>query len=80
MVSRRLPARFWFEALTGVAGLILFAVTLISRQWIEALTGWDPDHGSGAVELAIAVSLSGVSAASLLGARRLYARAATPTL
>jgi hypothetical protein len=79
-MSRRLPSRFWFEAVTGVVGLVLFAVTLVSREWIEALTGWDPDNGSGVAELAIAATLLGISAASLLGARRLYVRAATSTL
>jgi hypothetical protein len=79
-MRRRLPARFWFEAVTGVVGLILLAVTMVSREWIEAFTGWDPDHGSGVAELAVAVTLLGISAASLLGARRLYVRAAAPTL
>ena len=58
---KHLPARFWFEATTAVIGSILFVVTLFSREWIEALTGWDPDGGSGALELVIALSLLAVS-------------------
>ncbi len=69
---RHLPARFWFEATTAAIGLILFVVTLVSREWIEALTGWDPDGGSDALELALALSLLAVSAASMLAARRVY--------
>ncbi len=57
-------ARFWLESsiasLSGVLGL----VTLFWRDWIEAITGFDPDHHNGSVEwlivavlLAIAVSL-----------------------
>ena len=57
---KHLPARFWFEATTAVIGSILFVVTLFSREWIEALTGWDPDGGSGALELVIALSLLAV--------------------
>ena len=69
---RHLPARFWFEVTTAAIGLILFVVTLVSREWIEALTGWDPDGGSGALELALALSLLAVSAAWMLAARRVY--------
>ncbi len=69
---KHLPARFWFEAITAAIGLILFVVTLFSRDWIEALTGWDPDGGSGALELVIALSLLAISAISTLAARRVY--------
>lgn len=67
---KHLPARFWFEATTAVIGSILFVVTLFSREWIEALTGWDPDGGSGALELVIALSLLAVSAVSVRAAHR----------
>ena len=69
---RHLPARFWFEATTAVIGSALFVITLFSREWIEALTGWDPDSGSGALELMIALSLLAVSTVSMLAARRVY--------
>ncbi len=69
---KHLPARFWFEATTAVIGSILFVVTLFSREWIEALTGWDPDGGSGALELVIALSLLAVSAVSVRAAHRVY--------
>ena len=76
-MSRKLPARFWFEAITGTVGLVLFIVTLFSREWIEALTGWDPDNGNGSLEVLIAVGLLAISATSIFFARRDYRRAVT---
>lgn len=71
-----LPLRFWFEAAAGAAGTILFLLTLASREWIEALTGWDPDGGSGALEILIAVGLLAISTISILAARRTHRHAA----
>ncbi len=70
-----LPARFWFEAITGFIGLGLFVLTLFTREWIERLTGWDPDGGNGSLELALAFALLAISAASMFAARRDYRRA-----
>jgi hypothetical protein len=74
-MSRNLPARFWFEAITAVIGLTLFVVTLFTREWFELLTGLDPDGGNGALELALAFALLAIAAASSLAARREYRRA-----
>jgi hypothetical protein len=74
-MSRKLPARFWFEAITGPIGLVLFVVTLFTPEWIEELTGWDPDHGNGSLEIALVVTLLAISAMSMLAARRDYRRA-----
>jgi hypothetical protein len=77
-MSRKLPARFWFEAITGAIGLVLFILTLFSREWIEELTGWDPDGGNGSLEVALAVGLLAISAISMFAARRDYVRATSP--
>ena len=71
-MSRKLPLRFWFEAITGAVGLVLFIVTLVSREWIEEVTGWDPDGGNGSLEIALALGLLAISAVSMLAARRHY--------
>jgi hypothetical protein len=75
-MSRKLPARFWFEAITGTIGLVLFVLTLFSREWIEELTGWDPDGGNGSLEVALVFVLLAVTAVSMLAAGREYRRAA----
>ena len=49
--------RVWLDlAVTLVAGL-LGIVTIFWHDWIEALTGWDPDHHSGSVEWLIVAGL-----------------------
>jgi len=77
-MSRKLPARFWFEATTAVIGLSLFVLTLFTREWFELLTGLDPDGGSGALEFGLAFALLAISAASMFFARRDYKRATRP--
>lgn len=75
-MRRTLPARFWFEAIIAAVGMALFMLTLLSREWIEALTGWDPDKGSGSMEVFVAVGLLAVAAISYFAARRDYRRVA----
>jgi hypothetical protein len=50
-------ARFWLEA--GLASLcgVLGVLTLFWRDWIEALTGFDPDHHNGSFEWLIVLGL-----------------------
>ncbi len=75
-MSRKFPVQFWFEVITGAVGLALFILTLFSREWLEELTGWDPDGGNGSLEIALAAGLLAISAVSMLAARRDYKRAA----
>ena len=56
--------------LTGALGVI----TIFWHDWIEILTGWDPDHHNGSVEVALIVVLLAVSVTSALFARRTYRR------
>jgi hypothetical protein len=76
MPAPKLPARFWFEAMTAAAGLALFVLTLFTREWFEVITGLDPDNGNGSLEILLAVGLLAISAASMFAARRVYRRAA----
>jgi hypothetical protein len=51
----------WIETVSSVLFALLFALTLVSREWIEAIFRVDPDHGSGSLEWAI-VAVLGVAA------------------
>ncbi|MFD3401511.1 hypothetical protein ACFWUU_12565 [Kribbella sp. NPDC058693] len=70
--------RFWWQAGFSVAALVLALVTVISREWIELLTGWDPDNGSGILEWVI-VAVLGVIAIALGAAARHEWQRATAT-
>lgn len=73
-MRRHLPAVFWAETVTAVVGFALLVLTLISDEWIEELTGFEPDGGSGALEIALPVVLLAIAAAASIAARRVYRR------
>lgn len=73
--DRSVRVRFWLELVYGLLGAVLFVVTLVTREWIELIFGVDPDNGSGALELAIALGLLAVSIVSGLLAVREWRRA-----
>jgi len=59
--TRVVRRRFRIEsALSGIAG-VLAIVTVISREWIEWLTGFDPDGGDGSLEWALVAVLVVIS-------------------
>ena len=60
-MSRQVRVRFWIElGVAAVTGL-LFVLTLVWRDWIEKVFGWDPDQQSGALEWGIVVCLLAVT-------------------
>ncbi len=54
--------------LTGILGVI----TIFWRDWIEALTGWSPDHHSGSAELGLIAVLLVASVSCAAVARRTH--------
>lgn len=52
-----LKVRFWIESAIASLSGALFVLTLITRDWIEAVFGWDPDHHNGSVEWIIVASM-----------------------
>jgi hypothetical protein len=73
-MKRTVRLRFWLE--TGLASLTgaLAILTLFWRDWIEALTGFDPDHHSGSAEWAIVAGLAVVSLVLFVAARAEWRR------
>jgi hypothetical protein len=62
------PSKVRFRVETAVALFagILGLLTAFWHDWIEALTGWDPDHHNGSAEWLIVAALLVVAA--VLGA------------
>jgi undecaprenyl pyrophosphate phosphatase UppP len=57
------------ETLIALAAGVLGIITAFWHDWIEILTGWDPDRHNGSVEWLIVAVLLGVAAAMGLLAR-----------
>lgn len=45
-----LRRRFWLETGMAIVTSILFVITLVQRNWIEIVSGVDPDNGNGSLE------------------------------
>jgi len=65
---------FWTEVVLSGVAAALAVLSLITHEWIELLTGWDPDHGSGSVEWAITLIPAVLAVVLALLARAEYRR------
>jgi hypothetical protein len=61
--------RYWAGIVLGVFAGVLAIITPFWPDWIEALSGWDPDQHDGTVEKYIAAGLLVVAIALLAMAR-----------
>ncbi|MDP9464722.1 MAG: ABC transporter permease [Actinomycetota bacterium] len=52
----RTRRRFWVEVVLSAVALLLCVLTLINGEWIEVLTGLEPDGGSGETEWFVAAA------------------------
>jgi hypothetical protein len=58
------------EGVLAIVSALLALMTLISPEWIEELTGLEPDAGSGALEWGIALGFGVAAIVLALSARR----------
>ena len=74
------PSKIWVGLETAIALLagLLGVVTIFWHDWIEALTGWDPDNHSGAVEWIVVAGLLAAAVTMGLVARHHWRLAAVP--
>jgi hypothetical protein len=61
----KLQRRLWLKTLIGAGTGVLSVVTPIWPDWIEAISGWDPDHRDGSAEWMIVTALLLVTATML---------------
>ena len=73
----RLRRRLRIEVVLAVSSAVLCILTLVNPEWIEALTGLEPDSGSGAVEWVIAGIFLVAAVVSAVLARRDHRRLGT---
>jgi hypothetical protein len=73
---RKVGTRFWIESVLAAVTSILFLVTLVWREWIEAVFKVDPDGGDGSLEWAIVGVLFAASATLSVMARAEWRRRA----
>jgi hypothetical protein len=71
LVSRTRP---WFELAVASTSGLLSIVTIFWRDWIEALTGADPDQHSGVVEWGVVLALAVLAGFLAMAARRDFRR------
>jgi H+/Cl- antiporter ClcA len=69
-VRRRSKARIGLGTAIALIAGTLGVLTIFCRDWIEALTGWDPDYYNGSLEWLIVAALLAVSAVFGAAARR----------
>jgi hypothetical protein len=65
---------FWVEALLGTICGVFAVLTAVWPSWVEVLTGTDPDHGNGSLELAITLGFAVASIGMAIIARREWRR------
>ena len=70
MTQVRRPSRARIGLEIALIAGTLGVLTIFWRDWIEAVTGWDPDYYNGSLEWLIVAALLAASAVLVVAARR----------
>ncbi len=73
-MHQRASFLFWIEILTGSMAVVICAVTLVWRDWIETIFGVDPDQHSGSLEWIIVAASAAVALTLAAFARKEWRR------
>lgn len=73
-MNSKVRTRFWVEAVLASACGFLAVLTSFWPDWIEELTGFDPDEHSGSVEWTIVAGLALACVVVSLAARAEWRR------
>jgi hypothetical protein len=73
-------ALVWLEAGIALVAGVLGILTVFWRDWIEMLTGWDPDHHDGRAEWVIVAGLLVLAAIAGALAHRHWVRLTATTV
>jgi hypothetical protein len=74
-MKRRLGPAFWIESVLASSTAFLTILTLVWRDWIEAVFGFDPDRHNGSLEWTLVVACGLVTVLFSALARREWRRA-----
>jgi hypothetical protein len=78
-MKRQARFRMWLEiTLASITG-VLFLLTLVSRDWIEVVFGFEPDGGNGTLEWLIVGGLLVVTITLFVLARLEWQKSRTAT-
>jgi hypothetical protein len=56
-MQKRLSSIFWVESVAASLGALLAVLTLVRRDWLEGVFGFDPDHHDGTFEWKLVAAL-----------------------
>lgn len=73
--SKHLGPAFWAQLVMGSVTGFLTILTLVWRDWIEGVFGFDPDHHSGSLEWKLVAVGAVVTVVLAALARRTWRRA-----
>jgi hypothetical protein len=64
VMENRLRRRFRIETALFALSIVAFAATIVWPQWIEIVFGFEPDGGSGELELLVAFAFAAFAVAA----------------